>query len=794
MKLFDVFNRGGGTRGFHTAIVATFGVDFGAFEHVLLPQFEGAGAANIVLMGDERMLALAANEGAMRPLRAGAHYLVHPLRAPMGGVFHSKIVLQLGRQGARLIVGSANATGPGLGGNRELVAELRCDEKQSADQIIIADAWRYLERLARQGEHADLAQEAFAWTRARTPWLARVEAAPSPVTLSDGTQSAFIAEEGDGAPSIMARYLDLIGPGPIDRLIVMSPYWDDGLDACRELIAGLSPAHTQILIQPGQKLFPTQARGALNADLHDVDAGEAQVRRFTHAKLIIARRGDTDHVLIGSANCTRAALGGRNSSGAVNCEACLYRALPAGLIERHLELSATLAGAPLAPDALKPQDLGEEIPLAETAARLPGAFHLDGAQLRWRPNAAFRDAEVQLLDKNGDVVGQLAFHTWRTTEDHWFLCDLDMDCEAIRFARAVSSTGVSLDAIVAHPAHLAGRRKERATQKAARASALLEDLEDFDLTMLEAMAELEREDDNEDGAGSRRSRTKPADGADGARQLSYEDFIKARDAHADAKQKARNTLAGQNIDSVRAALNRILFDEDDSKLSGVDPQDLGDDLGETDEDGDGGGGGAPPLGAEPRSPLKSPQELTTRSFDPHDYSAAVKAFRETLAARAKANAIRSREALRLRLMLMILLGKADAPLAPFGARRLACDDTDTGWPRLVLNLCAGFFHDRPSPISVMAMDERYETLPDDLLEAWATSLWALSLAQHCLKRARPDARLLPHFSRLIDDVRAKTGLRRADLETAHGRRVLERLGQIFQPRLGVKQFTINAPS
>lgn len=790
MKLFDVFNRGGGARGFHTAIVTTFGVDFGAFEHVLLPQFEGAGATNIVLMGDERMLALAANEGAMRPLRAGAHYLVHPVRTPKGGVFHSKIALQLGRQGARLIVGSANATGPGLGGNRELVAELKCDDKQSADQIIVTQVWRYLEQLADQGEHAELAREALAWARARTPWLARIEAAPSPVALSDGTQSAFLAEAGDGAPSIMARFMDLIGEGPIDQLVIMSPYWDDGLDACRELISRLSPTRTQILIQPRQTLFPTHALGLLNADLYDVDAGDAQVRRFTHAKLIIARRSGVDHVLIGSANCTRAALGRADGSGAINGEACLYRALPAGLVERQLELSALLAAAPLAAGALKPQDLGEDIPLAETAARLPGAFQLDGARLRWRPSAAFKGAAIQLLDKNGGVIGEVASASWRQTADHWLQCDLDIDGEAIRFARALSPSGISLDAIVVHSAHLAGRRKERATQKAARASALLEDLDEFDLTMLEAMAELEREDERDDGAGARRPRSKPADDSEDGQSLSYEDFIKARDPRADAKQRARNTLAGQNIDSVRAALNRILFDEDDSKLFDLDPHDLSDDLGETNEDcGDGGG---PPPGPPPRHRAGSIQELATRSFDPHDYAHAVRAFRETLAARAKAGAIRSREALRLRLLLMILLGKADAPLAPFGARKLACDDSDTGWPRLVLILCAGFFHDSPSPIAVMAMDERYETLPDDLLEAWATSIWALALAQHCLKRARPEARLLAHFPRLIDEVRAKSGLRRTDLESAHGRRVLDRLGQIYQPRLGVKQLTINA--
>jgi hypothetical protein len=65
-------------------------------------------------------------------------------------------------------------------------------------------------------------------------------------------------------------------------------------------------------------------------------------RRFVHAKMIVATVGRVDHVLIGSANCTIAALGGERYK-AVNEEACLYRRLPAGIIFEQLGLVSLLS-------------------------------------------------------------------------------------------------------------------------------------------------------------------------------------------------------------------------------------------------------------------------------------------------------------------------------------------------------------------------------------------------------------------------------------------------------------------
>jgi len=105
MKLYETF----GKRGFHTSIATSFGIDFDAYENVMLARFRGAGCYNNLLAVDGGMLSLALEGGGQLPKHAGRTYTVTP--AGGRGVFHPKIVLQLGRAAARMIVSSANVTG-----------------------------------------------------------------------------------------------------------------------------------------------------------------------------------------------------------------------------------------------------------------------------------------------------------------------------------------------------------------------------------------------------------------------------------------------------------------------------------------------------------------------------------------------------------------------------------------------------------------------------------------------------------------------------------------------------------
>ena len=330
MKLYERF----GDKGFHTTLMTSFGIDFDAYENIVLSRLRGSGCHNNILIGDRAMLTYALEGASAPPRAAGRLYSVTGARAR--GVFHPKIVLQLGRKRGRLMVSSANITAPGLAGNLEIGAAIECTQEESAERHLVAQAWQYLARLFDPADQA--AAQQLGWMRARTSWLFDTEPAETILTLQDGTPAAFLAS---GQPEgIAARYTQLVAGERVQRLIVISPYWDDDLEALRYLSDQLAPDELIILIDPDRALFPAPALDAL-PQARLLDVREFSEGRFVHAKALIAQTATADHALFGSANCTLAALGTAQFPG-TNEEACLYRRLPPQAASASLKLDRIL--------------------------------------------------------------------------------------------------------------------------------------------------------------------------------------------------------------------------------------------------------------------------------------------------------------------------------------------------------------------------------------------------------------------------------------------------------------------
>ena len=221
MKLYERF----GERGYHTSIITTFGVDFDTYENVVLARLRGAGCHNNILLCDGALLTQSLADSSSLPRYAGRLYTANGAKA--AGVFHPKLVVQLGRNGGRIIVSSANMTATGLAGNLELAGEFTCGAEDSGEQRLIAQAWGYaLRHCDRTGQALD-AQ--IAWAEARTPWLRRAVQTREPVILEDGTTAALLTT-GERI-GIGERFVAHVDDMPVKRLVVVSPYWDESLKA-----------------------------------------------------------------------------------------------------------------------------------------------------------------------------------------------------------------------------------------------------------------------------------------------------------------------------------------------------------------------------------------------------------------------------------------------------------------------------------------------------------------------------------------------------------------------------------
>jgi hypothetical protein len=212
------------------------------------------------------------------------------------------------------------------------------------------------------------------------------------VSLADGTQAAFWAT--DRPTGLASRFLTRAGARqPTERLIVLSPYWDDDLAALERLRDSLRPRETFLLIDTKRGLFPINAlpkRAAIQiceVQAFDKKLFPAENKRFVHAKMIIATTDGVDHVLARSANCTLAALGDGDRPG-TNEEACLYRRLPAGKLVAELGLEGILDSV----HAVDPRHIAlpiehDSLPLEQAVNNDPGTFEMAFEKIFWWPSS-----------------------------------------------------------------------------------------------------------------------------------------------------------------------------------------------------------------------------------------------------------------------------------------------------------------------------------------------------------------------------------------------------------------------
>jgi hypothetical protein len=383
------------------------------------------------------------------------------------------------------------------------------------------------------------------------------------VTLQDGTTASLLTT-GERI-GIGERFVAQIDDMPVKRLVAVSPYWDEKLQALSFIAKTLSPGKTDLLIDSDAGLFPVSALSKLKG-VQLFSREEFRKGRFLHAKAIIAQTRKADHVLYGSANCTVAALGTKGFAGE-NEEVCIYRRLPAGTVLESLELSALLYPSnEVDPDQLEESENQDELDLAAWRKRSPGRFECSYDALIWTPPSDVDPDSVviELLGSEGAKLDcRLGPGTKRGNSRHYQLLALT---ERPAFAVLQHADGTrSAPAIVTLIDKIREAAKESRSKHAeGAASQLAEETEEglWLLDVLDTLESAERLQDAEDTKVSIKKREKK--GAEGEeaparfKTLTYEQFIAGRKERAKDSLIPRNSLGGSELSLVRGFLNRIL--------------------------------------------------------------------------------------------------------------------------------------------------------------------------------------------------------------------------------------------
>lgn len=335
--------------GWHSSIMTTFSVDPAFYDANVQYRLRVIGCQNNLLLADAGMLTQAIEALPEAFVNAGKTYLIQPVSRV--GSFHPKISLRYGKGKARLIIGSANVTASGWGRNKEVVSALswskfKTDNDNDVAGRIIKKTHNYLIGLLPEIQTETLTYK-LKLLHSQSQWLKGMDASTTSEKLNDGTLIDILFGTPNGATSLLQQFADNITEN-IERLLIISPYWDMGLQALNELQSQIDNCPVHIFMNPGhnptanidstRSTFPV---GNLTDNdgikFYDLTRGKNK-HRFLHAKIIIAQSKHHDYVLYGSSNCTRAALGTYQSVGK-NEEASFFRRLKRGTLEAQLKLS-----------------------------------------------------------------------------------------------------------------------------------------------------------------------------------------------------------------------------------------------------------------------------------------------------------------------------------------------------------------------------------------------------------------------------------------------------------------------
>lgn len=398
--------------GFHSAIMSTFSFDPIAFENVTLTNLKSSGCRNVAVLVDSRMLRQAIIDIGS-PAHAGIRYHLAP-RA-LQACFHPKIVIQLGRETGRLLVGSSNLTSAGMISNLEAFTIL---EKTAENAGLFSAALNYIDRHSHPSDKA-MAQ-ALRLAREMTPWLKSAEAVTT-VDAENGTRIGFFTDTQSA--SIGEQFVSELADDTIRRLIVVSPFWDQDLTAVTKLREMLGRPTTFLIPDIHEQDFSPefiQGMEGIHVCSPSNLSNKDNDNRVLHAKVIFCEGERANYSLTGSMNASKAGLFGRGEFGG-NAEAAIFRRF-AGISVLDERLMTCLDN-PFPPDRYHLRSRATtEMGDVPKVPRDGGLLILDENRLHWiAPPEVTTTVLVQLTD---DM--QLQVETVELSAQGY--CDISEDC------------------------------------------------------------------------------------------------------------------------------------------------------------------------------------------------------------------------------------------------------------------------------------------------------------------------------------------------------------------------------
>ena len=314
---------------FHSAILTTYAIDLIHFDAYIRNVLHRKQISSINILVDRDQLDKALQYVSPGCLyNAGNDYCISNISA--SGVFHPKINFFVGDDAALVLVGSGNLTVTGHGKNHEAFSGFMINHDNDAQRPLVEECWAYLKRFASQAgkfEKQRILQE----IPENCNFLSDdyIFKPHSYCDISDKLQAALLYnEEGD---SIFSQISRLVPVEDVDKITVLSPFFDDNGAALENLLQLCPHAKMDVLIQQDCALPPYKMQDSNRICFFDFDetkrgkVGIKNYERVAHAKVLVFHTNTIEYCVVGSANATIAGMGTMSRRGR-NEEFCVLYA------------------------------------------------------------------------------------------------------------------------------------------------------------------------------------------------------------------------------------------------------------------------------------------------------------------------------------------------------------------------------------------------------------------------------------------------------------------------------------
>ncbi|MAT38664.1 MAG: hypothetical protein CL946_03570 [Ectothiorhodospiraceae bacterium] len=292
-------------------VILTHNIDFVFVQSLLLRSFKNAGAPKLTIFADAQCASEAFTRQSQYLSSLGRRYRVVPVPSKLGFRFHPKACLLSGDKSAHLYVGSGNLTFGGWGENAEVWAHYRSGEELAAFRNFHDYLNGIVDQLSLSQTIAQEVEDAF--DVRKHSW--------NPEGAGNIDQDQLLFWRNGSGPALVDSIIQQLGGSGGDSCTICSPYYDEKAEAFDKLFKEIRAARTQVLVtEKGNNLTSSAYQHMSSvAELHAVNGvapdHEGAKPGIVHAKFYSVQLDDEVRLLLGSANCSHAALTCDGDSG-----------------------------------------------------------------------------------------------------------------------------------------------------------------------------------------------------------------------------------------------------------------------------------------------------------------------------------------------------------------------------------------------------------------------------------------------------------------------------------------------